>query len=32
MVTDLLTWTNFLGIMVAVGFISVLADKLDWWK
>jgi len=27
-----LTWTNILGIIVAVGFISVLADNLGWWE
>ena len=32
MVTDLLTWPNFFGTIVAVGFISVLADKLGWWE
>jgi len=32
MVTDLLTWQNTLGIIVAMGFISVLADKLGWWE
>ena len=32
MVTDLLTWQNILGIIVALGFICIVADAFDWWK
>ena len=32
MVTDLLTWQNICGIIVALGVVCWLADKLDWWK
>ena len=32
MVTDLLTWQNICGIIVALGFVCWLADKLGWWK
>jgi len=32
MVTDLLTWQNILGIIVALGVVCWLADKFDWWK
>jgi len=32
MIIDLLTWTNFLGIIMALGFISALADKLGWFE
>ena len=32
MVTDLLTWQNICGIIVALGIICWVADKFDWWK
>jgi len=27
-----LTWQNILGIIVALGFICIVADAFDWWK
>jgi hypothetical protein len=32
MITDLLTWANFFGIMGAVLVVCVIADKLGWWE
>jgi hypothetical protein len=27
-----LTWQNILGIIIALGVVCWLADRLDWWK
>ena len=32
MVTDLLTWTNLITVVVGLGVASWLADKLNWFK
>jgi len=32
LLTELLTWGNFFGIMVALACVCALADKLGWWE